>query len=260
MNDIPIICSTGSFWMWPLDRTLGALAAAGFTQAELMVTRDPRTQSAEVVRALASTAGLEIVAIHAPMLVLTRRVWGPDFRNIIERSVEMAKSLGAGVVVVHPPYLWELKYQAWLLKELDTYTAAEGVAVAVENMFRLWLRGRPIRGHRWVSPADLEGFSQITLDTSHCGVDGYDILEALERVGPQLAHVHLSDSLGDHRDSHALPGVGNLPLAEFVNSLRALNYAGSLSLELDMRRYVEEHGKVVDALSDARKFCEDHLG
>ncbi|MEO7803542.1 MAG: hypothetical protein ABIS18_03675, partial [Actinomycetota bacterium] len=73
-----IICSTGTFWMWPLERTLGTLAEAGFDAAELMVTRDPRTQSAEVPSAVAAKEGISITALHAPMLVLTRRVWGPN--------------------------------------------------------------------------------------------------------------------------------------------------------------------------------------
>lgn len=245
--------------MWELDRTFGAIAAAGFDSAELMVTRDPRTQSVGTVSAAAAREGVKITAVHAPMLVLTRRVWGPAFLPIIERSAGLAKELGADVVVVHPPYLWELKYQAWLLSKLDHFSAEHGVAIAVENMFRLWVRGRPVRGHRWVTPSDLDGFTQLTLDTSHCGVDGYDILEALERVGPQIAHVHLSDSMGDHKDSHALPGEGGLPLERFLKELPASGSKGALSLELDMRRYADSTESAVDALRRAKGFCEDHL-
>lgn len=257
---IPIICSTGSFWMWELERTFGAIAEAGFDAIELMVTRDPRTQSPEIPSRLARREGLRIVAIHAPMLVITRRVWGPNFMPIIERSAALAEGLGVDVVVVHPPYLWELRYQTWLTRQVDRFTAEHGLAVAIENMFRLWIGGTPVRGHRWVSPADLERFTQITLDTSHCGVDGYDILEALDRVGPHLAHVHISDNRGDHRDSHALPGDGILPLDRFVKRLPEVGYRGVLSVELDLRELVRrEPDRVVPALRAAREFCEDHL-
>lgn len=245
--------------MWPLDRTLGTLAEAGFTAAELMVTRDPRTQSPDVVQKLAKEAGIKVVAVHAPMLVLTRRVWGPNFLEIIERSASMAAAIGADVVIVHPPYVWELKYQSWLLGKLDRFSAEKGVSIAVENMFRLWLRGTPIRGHRWVSPSDLESFTQITLDTSHCGVDGYDILRALEKVGPHLSHVHLSDSLGDHKDNHALPGTGNLPLAPFLKELDSIGSSAAISLELDMRPFIDEPKVVIESLRKAKGFCEDNL-
>lgn len=254
-----IICSTGSFWMWDLDRAMAALARAGFTGAELMVTRDHRTQSAEVASSIAAKEGIELVALHAPMLVLTRRIWGPSFLPIIERSTEMASKIGADVVVVHPPYMWELKYQTWLLNQMDRFSAEKKVAIAVENMFRLWVRGRPIRGHRWMSPSDLKGFSQLTLDTSHCGVDGFDILEALDIVGPQMAHVHLSDSKCDHRDNHLLPGSGQLPLKEFVSRLPEVGFRGNLSLELDLRSIVEDAAKLDDSLRRAKEFCEDAL-
>lgn len=245
--------------MWDLERAMGALAKAGFTASELMVTRDPRTQSADLASAIAKQEGIELVALHAPMLVLTRRIWGPSFLPIINRSTEMAKKLGAEVVVIHPPYFWEVKYQGWLLSQMARFSAENQVAIAVENMFRLWVRGRPIRGHRWMSPADLKGFSQLTLDTSHCGVDDFDILEALDLVGPQIAHVHLSDSRGDHRDNHLLPGTGGLPLKEFVSRLPQVGFQGHVALELDLRSLVDSPGKLDDSLRKAREFCEDAL-
>jgi sugar phosphate isomerase/epimerase len=246
--------------MWELEKCFDVIAESGFDAVELMVTRDPRSQSPEVVRRLADKAGIQIAAIHAPMLVVTRRVWGPDYMQIIERSTAMAAELGADVVIIHPPYLWELAYQGWLLGKLDSYTAEKGVAIAVENMFRLWFAGRSVRGHRWVSPSDLDNFSQITLDTSHCGVDDYDILEALDRLSGRLVHVHLSDSKGDHRDNHALPGAGHLPLDQFVKRLPDAGYRGAVSLELDMRDLAQNPGEARDALRAAREFCREHLG
>ncbi|HEX9314050.1 MAG TPA: sugar phosphate isomerase/epimerase [Actinomycetota bacterium] len=254
-----VACSTGSFWMWDLERTFGTIAEAGFESVELMVTRDPLTQSARAPRDLAKKYGLTICAVHAPMLVVTRRVWGPNFLNIINKSVDLAHQLDAGLVVIHPPFLFELKYQAWLLGEMEQYSRNRGLAIAVENMFHLWVKGKAVRGHRWLSPADLDGFHNITLDTSHCGVDGTDILAALDQVGPHLSHIHLSDSRGDHRDSHALPGSGILPLGKFVTRLPEVGYNGTVSLELDMREWILEPGRLVDLLTKARDFTLECL-
>ena len=246
--------------MWDLERTFGTIAEAGFQSVELMVTRDPLTQSATAPRDLAKKHGLTICAVHAPMLVVTRRVWGPNFFNIIDRSVDLAHQLDAGVVVIHPPFLFELKYQAWLLGEMEQYSRNRGLAIAVENMFHLWVKGKAVRGHRWLSPADLDSFDNITLDTSHCGVDGIDILTALDQVGPHLSHVHLSDSRGDHRDSHALPGSGILPLGKFMTRLPEVGYRGTVSLELDMREWIPEPDRLVDLLTKARDFTLECLG
>jgi sugar phosphate isomerase/epimerase len=255
----PIICSTGGFWTLPLERTLDIISGAGFDTIELMVTHDPATQSAEVAGRLANNAGLRVHAVHAPMLLLTRRVWGPSFLPIIERSVPLARSLGAEVVVLHPPYLFEVKYQTWLLGQLRSYSREQRMSIAVENMFRMWVRERPVRGHRWVTPYDMHRFDDLTLDTSHCGVDGLDIVEALERTGSRIAHIHLSDNVGDRKDSHALPGAGRLPLRRFLETLRTSGARGALSLEIDMRELLMDPPRAVDALRRAREFCEDAL-
>lgn len=246
--------------MWDLERTFATIAEAGFDSIELMVTRDPKTQSAKAPLDLAKKYGLTICAVHAPMLVITRRVWGPNFLDIINKSVDLAHQLDAGVVVIHPPFLVELKYQAWLLGELQQYSETRNIVIAVENMFHLWVRGKAVRGHRWLSPADLDSFHNITLDTSHCGVDGTDILSALDRVGPHLAHIHLSDSRGDHRDSHAVPGTGNLPLGAFITRLPQVGFTGTVSLELDMREWIPEPEKLKSLLTRAREFTVERLG
>ena len=254
-----LACSTGSFWMWDLERCFGTIAEAGFDAVELMVTRDPRTQTSTDPLEMARKYGLDIVAVHAPMLVVTRRVWGPNFLEIINKSTDLAHELGSEVVIIHPPYLFELKYQAWLLGELDQFCETRKVTVAVENMFHLWVRGRAVRGHRWLSPGDMDSFSHIALDTSHCGVDGTDILVALDRVGPHLSHIHLSDSRGDHRDNHAIPGTGNLPLRQFISRLPQVGYRGTVSLELDMREWIPEPTRMVDLLTRAREYTLERL-
>lgn len=245
--------------MWDLERTFGTIAEAGFDSVELMVTRDPLTQSASKPRELAEKYGLTICAVHAPMLVVTRRVWGPNFLDIIDRSVALAHALDAELVVIHPPFLVELKYQAWLLGELDQYTQTRNMAVCVENMFHLWMRGKAVRGHRWLSPAELHSFNNVTLDTSHCGVDGTDILMALDQVGTHLSHVHLSDSRADHRDSHAVPGTGVLPLQQFVSRLPEMGYRGSVSLELDMREWIPDPRRLASLLRQSRDFTLEAL-
>ena len=73
----------------------------------------------------------------------------------------------------------------------------------------------------------------MTLDTSHVGASGVDLLEMRTALAAQLRHVHLSDSnlvLG--KDDHRLPGRGKLPLGPFLAALAADGYPGAVSLEL----------------------------
>ena len=82
-------------------------------------------------------------------------------------------------------------------------------------------------------PEHLAGVGDVTLDTSHVGASGVDLLAAREALAGQLRHVHLSDSnLVVGKDDHRLPGKGRLPLKPFLAALAADGYPGAVSLEL----------------------------
>jgi sugar phosphate isomerase/epimerase len=89
-----LLFSTAAFFARPLGDTFALVAACGYTGVEVMVTRDPASQDATVMRKLASEQGLEIGAIHAPSLLLTRRIWGTDPIGKIERAAEVAADAG----------------------------------------------------------------------------------------------------------------------------------------------------------------------
>ena len=130
-----IQCSTGPFWAFELEVALDALAEAGFTEIELMVTRDPQTQEPDLPGRLAAERNLRIASIHAPFLVVTKTIWGVDPLEKIRRGTEMCHALGCETLVVHPPYLWEREYARWLTTEAAEHTAETGVAIAVETMY-----------------------------------------------------------------------------------------------------------------------------
>ena len=77
---------------------LSRLAARlGYDALEVMVTADPVSQDAAVVARLAEYHDMPVVAVHAPNLLLTQRVWGLDPWGKLRRSADMAQRLGARV-------------------------------------------------------------------------------------------------------------------------------------------------------------------
>ncbi|MBI3647995.1 MAG: sugar phosphate isomerase/epimerase, partial [Actinobacteria bacterium] len=109
-----ILFSSAAFFARPLAETFGMVAEAGFGGVEVMVTKDPASQDPARMGELARRHGLEIGALHAPCLLLTRRVWGTDPVAKIRRTVEVAAEVGAPLVVTHPPYRWQSPYGRWL--------------------------------------------------------------------------------------------------------------------------------------------------
>jgi sugar phosphate isomerase/epimerase len=253
-------CSTGPFWALELERALDGLAGAGFSEIELMVTRDPRTHEPELPGRLAAERGLKIASVHGPFLAITKTVWGLDPIQKIRRGAEFCRSVGAASMIVHPPYLWERAYARWIAQEMEAFCAETGVIVAVETMYPKWVAGRRLRGYRWLDPAELGRRARyVALDTSHVTVGRHDLLDSYRELKDRLVHIHLSDNAGDGRDGHLEIEQGVLPLDRFLGELRRDGYRGVVSLELSVRRYLQRPEELVGALRRNRIYVESRL-
>ena len=267
-----ILASTGPLFARPLDWALGVMAEAGFDGVELMVTQDPATQDPERVVEAMRTEGIAAPVVHGPFLLITRRVFGTDLVTKARRSVELAGTIGADLMVVHPPFRWQRGFHRWLLEESDVEAAAHDTRVGVENLYPVTVRGRPVRFHRYTDPEHLLPFTNVVLDTSHLGVAGVDIVEAYELLWDRIAHLHVSDYRGEGKDSHAPLGHGVLPLGRFLHRVGRdepdattaatevdRGRGTSITLELDCRRYLEDRAALVGYLRQERRKCADLL-
>jgi sugar phosphate isomerase/epimerase len=255
-----LACSTGAFFGRPLKEAFEHIAAAGYTGVEIMVTHDPASQDPRMLRELSEGHGLAIRAVHAPFLLMTRRVWGTDPIAKIYRSIELAEEIDAPLVVVHPPYRWQAKYRRWLDEQLPELSDHTGVMVGMENMFPVRLRGeRGVTFHVRQQLEDLERFPHVVLDTSHAAVAGVDPLDAFRRLGDRLVHIHLSNNAGRGWDSHLPVDRGVLPIGQFLDVLAAEGFTRTISLELDLRQYLDDGSALHEVLVGNRQFCEVRL-
>jgi len=231
----PVLFSSAAFFARPLSWTFRLAAECGYRGVEVMVTKDPESQDPAQIRALADEFGLTVGAIHAPCLLLTRKVWGTDPIGKIDRSVEAAADANIPVVVVHPPYRWQRAFRRWLVEDLPGLEQRTGIAVAVENMFPYRVGRRDVTLHSNQDLVQLEGVPHLVLDTSHAAVAKHDLIEVRRLFGDRLRHVHLSDNAGKGWDSHLPPGDGVLDLNAFLVDLAASGFDGAVSLEVDLR-------------------------
>lgn len=183
-------------------------AELGYDGVELMIWTDPVSQDPRAVERLAHRHGVPILAVHAPCLAVTQRVWGADPVHRLRRTVEVAARLGARTVVVHPPFRWQRRYAGVFADEVARAHEVHDVTLPVENMFPV-TRGAistvPYAlGH---DPTEI-GFGAYTLDLSHTAAAGVDALDLAERMGDRLTHLHLTDGSGAPRDEHLVPGRG----------------------------------------------------
>ncbi len=120
----------------------------------------------------------------------------------------MAERLGAGTVVVHPPFLWQRAAAATFTEAVAELQERTPVRIAVENMFPVKVRGTEVNSYRphW-NPVPA-GHRWFTLDLSHTATSGTDAVELADLMGDRLGHLHLADGSGSGKDEHLVPGRG----------------------------------------------------
>ncbi|MEX1263778.1 MAG: sugar phosphate isomerase/epimerase [Actinomycetota bacterium] len=255
-----LLFSSAAFFARPLEDTFRIVAETGYTGVEVMVTKDAASQDPDRMRALADEHGLAIGAIHAPSLLMTRKVWGTDPIGKIDQAIQVAEQAKVPVVVMHPPYRWQRNYRRWLDEKLPMLEEGTGVTVAIENMFPVRMGRHGVTFHANQDLDELEGLPHLVLDTSHAAVAEHDPVELRRRFGDRLRHVHLSDNAGKGWDSHLPPGEGVLDLDAFCDDLVAASYGGTVSLEVDLRTYLTDPVRLREVMVQMRRWSERALG
>jgi sugar phosphate isomerase/epimerase len=254
-----IVLSTASFFP-DTELAFRMAAECGYDGVEVMVNHDRHSQSAPAVRALSDRFGMRIRAVHVPCLVVSQHVWGWNPEVKLRRSVSMAAAVGAGTVVVHPPFRWQRGYAEDfrdLVLELDSLDG-EGPRVTVENMFTVEALGRRVDPYRWNDDAAFAGFPVLTLDTSHAGAARQDLLELHDSMGGRVHHLHLSDSTATRGDEHLPPGTGVLPLTDLAGAMVARGFGGVVVIEVGFGRLPE--GSRTSAARDSLEYARVAFG
>ena len=255
---IKVGLSTASVYPLKTEAAFEYAARLGYDGVELMVWGDPLSQDVAAISRLAHRHGLPVVAVHAPCLAVTQRVWGADPIVRIRRSVDAAEQLGAATVVLHPPFRWQRRYAAQFADEVAHAGAEAGIGIAVENMFPV-VRGRvrTVPYEPGFDPTEV-GHRHYTLDLSHTATAGVDALELMERMGTGLRHLHLADGSGGPRDEHLVPGRGTQPCAEVLERLVDAGFGGAVVAEISTRRCRTRYDRA-ELLAQALLFARIHL-
>ncbi len=247
--------STASTYPESCAATFEMASRLGYDGIEIMVWTDPVSQDPAALQRLSDHHQLPIVAIHAPTLLVTQRVWGSDPWPKLDRACAVATEVGAGTVVVHPPFRWQRDYARGFQDGIRDLEERTGVLLAVENMFPWRARSREVRAYLpgW-DPVGL-GYDHVTLDLSHTATSGSDALAMADELGDRLVHVHLADGLGSAKDEHLIPGRGGQPCAELLERLATRGWRGNIVVEVSTRRLrgrAEREADLAEALAFAR--------
>ncbi|MBV9090065.1 MAG: sugar phosphate isomerase/epimerase [Mycobacteriaceae bacterium] len=275
---IKVGLSTASVYPLRTEAAFDYAARLGYDGVELMVWAESVSQDIDAVAKLSRRYGVPVLAVHAPCLLISQRVWGSNPIPKLDRSVRAAEELGAQTVVIHPPFRWQRRYAEGFTEQVARLEDSSDVVVAVENMFpfradrffggtqasieRMRRRGgKPGPAISAFAPSydPLDGnHAHYTLDLSHTATAGTDALDMAARMGSGLAHLHLTDGSGASVDEHLIPGRGTQPTVEVCERLASSDFAGHVILEVTTSAARTEDQREA-LLSESLEFARTYL-
>jgi sugar phosphate isomerase/epimerase len=127
--------STGSLYTYGLDRVFALAAEAGFDGIEVLI--DPRfdTRQPSYLWRLMERYSLLILSVHAPFHPKRLAAWPHTQPESVAATADIARAVGAEVIIAHLPYWRGRAYLRWLRNDLVAWQRANpNPVVAVENM------------------------------------------------------------------------------------------------------------------------------
>lgn len=230
----------------------------GYDGVEVMVMADAVSQDIDAIKHLQDTYEIPVLAVHAPCLLVTQRVWGTDPWEKLVKAQDAAEQLGADTVVVHPPFRWQRDYARDFVRGLVRMGDETAVRFAVENMYPWRARSRELAAYAPGWDNRDEDYPHTTIDLSHTAVSGTDAVAMADDLGDSLSHIHLADGTGGSRDEHLIPGRGNQPCGELLEGLAARGFSGSVVVEVTTRKAPNRAARESD-LAEALAFARLHL-
>ena len=254
----PVALSTSSVYPERTPDAFEMAARLGYDGVEVMVGIDPVAADIDAVSKLQDYHGLAVLAIHAPCLLITQRVWGNDPWEKLERSGEAARRLGADVVVVHPPFRWQRDYGATFVDGIKRLNEPGDVKFCVENMYPWRAASRELKAYLpgW-DPTDHD-YDFLTLDLSHASTSRLQSLELAKSWGSRLRHVHLTDGTGSMKDEHLSPGQGDQQADQVLGLLAQQGFDGHVVLEINSRKCASRAAREA-FLGEALAYTRKHL-
>jgi sugar phosphate isomerase/epimerase len=165
------------------------------------------------------------------------------------RALDVAEALGATCLVIAPgrlegrPVTWAHDCASRSLSEVLELRSESSVRLGLEPVIA-WQSDYMCSIARALELVELVDHPRlgVFLDNFHlwhnADWDTPFVLEEVERAGPHIVGVHVNDGVRGSEE-RALPGEGEMPVAEFVAAVERTGYDGSYDVE-----YVYDAGRI----------------
>jgi sugar phosphate isomerase/epimerase len=242
--------TSDSFVGYGLDRAFALAAEAGLDGIEVVIRHGEfDTYSAEYLQELSKRHKLPIVAISTPMSLNAAKAL---------RAVDLAAEVGAPIVNLTPPDIFDFNYRKWLREEMPAIRKKKKITVAVVNP--------PVKNIFGFLPqyafGDIyqlrDNLEEIAFDVSNTLGRSEPLLEIYSILKRNIRYIYLSNAKASK--NHTLFLDGNLPLESLLTRLAKDNSTTTLTLKFNPKSLgVGKVDKMLGNLANCRKFVAKYL-
>ncbi len=229
-----LLLSTESLKGYGLNRIFNFVKDVGYDGVELVLsTRDFDTQNIPYIKGLIKETKIPVVTV---------RTFARSTIKKSEFACNFAKKIGASLIVLEPPKLFDFKYAEWLKKQVPKLRKKFGIGIALKNnaaeTFLGFLPGRAMN-----NIGDLKKFGEVCLDTSSLYSKKIDLMRAYSGLKKSLACIHFSNV---HKGKlYSLPTEGVMPLESLLTKLKKDKYKKPVVVVVDARKLKVGHDKLM---------------
>lgn len=154
----------------------------------------------------------------------------------LKDSVDMALFLGATHIIVVPSPVGKLApdtttKEAWdnavkSVREAGEYARLKNIVLAIEaiNRYETYLVNNLTLALSFIREVNISSV-KVMADLFHMNIEERNNTEALTKIAPYLAHVHIADN------TREAAGLGKTDFSEVMRTLKKINYKGPITME-----------------------------
>ena len=209
---------------------------AGFDFLDLTI-EGPNATNVDTarLRSILDSYGLSIIGHTDPCLPYAYPIQGVRDACLkeLERCAKIFSALGAKIMNIHPCYYCPpamrkdlISFHIDALQPIVEMAGSYGLIMVIENYKAPFDQVSIFKNLLTEVPG-----LKLHLDFGHSnfGIDSFEVF--CEELGEQIQHVHFSDNRS-RSDDHMPLGVGTVNWQKAVNSLKAICYNGTITLEI----------------------------
>jgi len=200
---------------------------------EVALSANTHESNLNLVKSVLASNNIPVLSVHQPVLKILKI----DFDSIA-KLFKAAQKLSAKLIVIHLFALGKNIYDPNFIHKLKLLENEYGIKIGLENSIKNFFTnfcGSASWDESHFSETVRKTEFGITLDTSHMGYSGGNIIHFYKNNQDRIINIHLSDCKNSIFEMHLPLGKGNLPIRDFLILLKESCYQGIVTLEVDSK-------------------------